>query len=294
MQLTFLLSVAYASASKRLVHVLEGPFLTESQTQDIRITVSEGEGTSTGGWSGFKVWPSAVVLLQHVHSTWRDNIVGLNILELGSGLPFLASGLAALGAKVCCTDMLEVLPHIEAALSGNRVTGAPSVSGLSEAARRRIRVQALDWGKQETMAELSARCGFVGDVDLVVGADLVYDEFSSDLLHRTVVDVLQGQGATAVLSLQPRSFPMEAALKHKGQVANFVRSFARLEGWSVRAAYPGSKDGPVIATLTPAGARPSRISSADKPGWQPVRYFTEAVPARDGPLQQGHETGGEL
>lgn len=266
--------------SQRFAHILEGPFLADSLkaiSHDTRIVIRETPNSSTGDWSGNKVWPSSIALLQHIHKAWADKLVGLNVVELGSGLPVLASGLAALGAEVCCTDLLEALPHIESSISKNDTSGM-SMTGLSSEARKRIRVRELSWGEESAQA-VAKNCGFAGIVDLVIGADLVYDGISWELLRQTLVTIVDGHGAIAVLALQPRGFPLVASLQQQGQVAGFVRSLASRENWDVQVERAGPTRGLLMITATPKGAS-ARVSSvtggaARKTDWRPVRHFTE-------------------
>jgi len=283
-----LLIATSESKPKRYVHVLEGPFLSDdalnATSSDTRISFSEVPSSSTGDWSGHKVWPSAAALLQHLHGLLGDKLRGLNVLELGCGLPFATSGFAALGALVCCTDLREALPFIESALSTNDTSGL-SMKGLTTDAHRRVRVRELSWGAEEVARGLSEYCGFKANVDLVVGADLVYDGNSWAPLEKTLMAILREHGATGVLALQPRGFPLVSSLKQQGQVAGFVRSLSSQAGWHVQAERAGSQEGPLIITVTPAGAHaravPAVGDAAGRPGWRPLRYFKVPVQAQD-------------
>lgn len=62
-----------------------------------------------------QVWPGALALLGHLHESWRGvgprrpapkevyELSNVEIVELGCGTPFLAAGMASLGAKVRLT-----------------------------------------------------------------------------------------------------------------------------------------------------------------------------------------------
>ena len=150
---------AGAAKPKRARHVLEGPFQDGEQ-----LVLLEGQGT-TGDWSGNRIWPAAVALVQHLHVTRGSGLVGMRILELGCGVPLVGAALAALGAEVCSTDHPEMMPHVRAAVTSNGVHGLPA------SARERLRLRGLLWGAPANVSEL---CDFEGPVDLVVGADLVY------------------------------------------------------------------------------------------------------------------------
>eukprot|EP00931_Biecheleriopsis_adriatica_P087959 TRINITY_DN62362_c0_g1_i1.p1 TRINITY_DN62362_c0_g1~~TRINITY_DN62362_c0_g1_i1.p1 ORF type:complete len:340 (-),score=61.77 TRINITY_DN62362_c0_g1_i1:45-1064(-) len=273
--------------SRRARHVLEGPKPIIDGGGSWRLVLKE-DSTATGAWSGNKVWPGALALLGHLHETWgrqgSKGLSGIRVLELGCGLPLVAGSLAALGAEVCATDHPRVLPKAEAAATSEERL----LEGLSEAALQRLQFRPLAWGRGLQTGNLSELCGFDGPVDLVVGADLVYDGFPVDALHETISDALVDHGATAVLALQPRLFPMAAALKEPRLVKSFLQRFAQKGSeWGVTAAPAGSdalgadqqpplpdgqaaSKGLVITTVTGPSARRSPPVQAD--GWHPIRY----------------------
>jgi len=263
--------------------VLEGP-LPDDAAGRWRLVLKE-EHTATGDWSGHRVWPSALALLGHLFDIVQDArsgdsspspvsaFTGLRVLEIGCGLPLLASALASLGAEVCATDHPRALPKAEAAIQREDPSHT-ALQGLTASSQSRLRLRPLAWGRNGgSDVNFSSLCGFDGPVDLLIGADLVYDGFPVDALHETVVDALLNQGAIAILALQPRLFPMAAALKEPRLVASFLRRLAQQGGgWDVTARPAGpdafgaaqqpllpdgqvASKGLVIATVTPPGAR---------------------------------------
>lgn len=263
---------AQPRAPRRATHVFEGPFLDDTGQDEAfspQIRLSESKSVSTGDWSGHRVWPSAVVLLQHLQRTMGAKLQGLRVLELGCGLPVLGAVLAALGAEVCATDHPDALPHAQGVLSED-APGA-TLTGLSLAARSRLRLRQLAWGESEDAPRnFSELCGFGGKVDLVIGADLVYDSFPAEALRETLVAALRTSGAVGVLTLQPRRFPATAHLSDPQKVSSFLRQLAGQPGnWEVRVDRPAQDeifgqqqlDKMVIATVVPPTARKSEESA---------------------------------
>jgi len=273
------------------------------------LELQEARAASTGEWSGHKLWPAALALLEHLHRGRGEALRGLRVLELGCGLPLLAAALAALGAEVCATDHPEVLPHAEEVLEAEGAHAGATLRGLSPVARSRLKLRGLAWGgadAEEAARNLTLLCGFAGPVDLLIGADLVYHDFPLEPLRETLVGVMRAHGASAVLALQPRRFPMAAALKEPRRVASFLKSLSSEEtGWEVHLDKPGREtravlgedavEGLVIATVTPAGAAPrgrATGAAAAPPAsdWRPVRYFREELPAE--PESEGADAVG--
>eukprot|EP00929_Paragymnodinium_shiwhaense_P053224 TRINITY_DN26642_c0_g1_i1.p1 TRINITY_DN26642_c0_g1~~TRINITY_DN26642_c0_g1_i1.p1 ORF type:complete len:367 (-),score=88.64 TRINITY_DN26642_c0_g1_i1:1-1101(-) len=324
---------AYDFAAGRVRHVIEGPFLAEAaaaadapegeERRLSRVTLSEIRNASTGEWSGHRVWPGAVALLEYIHRTKGAALVGMRVLELGCGLPFLAAALAALGAEVCATDHPDALPLLEALLPG-------TIDGLNAAAKQRLRLRPLAWGKsgaaseantsgewsasdttsssgeEQADADVQTLCNFSGKVDLIVGADLVYDAYPWEPLKETVASVLSDSGATAILALQPRRFPMVSTLGAPPLVPSFVRSLSGLrdaegKAWEVTVDRPGSEAKKQLGQKATEGlmlvnAAPPRVRKRSKTKGrqavgasaplQAVRYFQEAL-APDAAAEQG-------
>lgn len=314
----------------RYAHVLEGPFLSDAPGEEYggqavasRLTLDEEVGSTTGNWSGHRVWPSALALIDHLHRTRGGKLVGLRVLEIGCGLPLVGAALAALGAEVCATDHPDALPQVEAVLLDEALPPSlrARLQGFTAAARARLRLRGLAWGKGGLAAaspavdDFASLCGFSGPVDLLVGADLVYHHFPLEPLLETVTAVLRENGASAVLALQARRFPMVVALHDPQRLQGFLRSLAGHEGWEVVLSKPGpgslaqqsqdgssdgtvSTDGLVLATVSPQDARwrgraPSR-DAAEQPGWLPLRYTREELPAREGTEHAGGTGGTEV
>lgn len=290
--------------SARARHVLTGPFLCEMPScqsargtaalSDLTLALTEAHGTSTGEWTGHRVWPSAILALQYLHDTRGGALAGLRVLELGCGLPFLSSALAALGATVCATDRSDAAPLVLNALGASSVDGVAGatsvIEGLSNAARARLQVHPLDWGVLDAARNLSAHCSFEGPIDLIVGADLVYDGFPRDPLRKTLVAALIAEGATAVLALQQRRFPMAAALKEPRLVAQFLRQLAAEgDGWDVSVHQPSNEakaqfgdaaEGTLLATITPPLARErgrAPLDVHDLRQQRPIQYTRQVL-----------------
>lgn len=184
---------------------------------DVRVELRE-ETEATGQWSGNKVWPGALALLGHLNDHY--DLQNLSVLELGCGLPFLAAALSGLGAQVCATDHPRVIHRVAEAL------GAQGLLKLDEKLQQNIRFEPFAWGEELPLC--------AADVQLVVGADLVYDGFPVDALYDSTVQLLHSRdrAVAAVFALQPRKFPMTAALKEPQLIGKFLRRFAQ-QGWQV-------------------------------------------------------------
>lgn len=272
--------------------MLQGPFLNDSANGEAfsqGVTLIEGSGTSTSQWTGHRIWPSSVVLLQHLHRQVGLKLQVLRVLELGCGLPLLGASLAALGAEVCSTDHPEVLPHVENAM--RQPSGGASLTGLSQAARSRLRLRPLYWGERQgskhfSQRNLSQLCGFDQPIDLIIGADLVYDDFPSEPLLKTLIAALRLHGGIAVLALQVRRFPLKVHLDNPQKVSAFLRQLSsQPDGWEVIIDRPKHDAHPqfarddveniVIATIMPAAARTINQCTHAK---QPLRYLREDLP----------------
>eukprot|EP00434_Breviolum_minutum_P020667 symbB.v1.2.018221.t2/scaffold1421.1/size119699/2 len=202
--------------SPRARHVLSGT--------NFEVELREDHAETTGQWSGNKVWPGALALLGHLNDHY--DLEGLKILELGCGLPFLSAALVALGAQVCATDHPKVLERVE--LEAKRVT-----SSLTLMQQQGLSFEAFAWG-----AEQLPQCAV--SIDLLASWQmqffkviLVYDGFPVEALYESITRLLkQNSNSIAVFALQPRRFPMTAALKEPQLISKFLRRFAE-QGWQV-------------------------------------------------------------
>lgn len=162
-----------------------------------------------------------------------------------------------------------MLPFVEDALSVEP-QGA-SLRGLSIAARKRLRFRPLAWGEsgssdEASQSNLSQLCDFGGPIDLIIGADLVFDGFPVQALQKTLMAALRSHKGIAVLALQPRRFPQAAYLRDPQRISAFLKSFnGQEEGWQLRVDRPTpeavaqlGKEGVenvVIATITPPSSQ---------------------------------------
>ncbi|CAE7947216.1 METTL21C, partial [Symbiodinium sp. KB8] len=270
--------------TKRSRHILEGPAPESDGGGSWRLVLSE-DTAATGAWSGNKVWPGALALLGHLHETFGRTLVGFRILELGAGLPLLSASLAALGAEVCATDHPDVIDQVQAAADG-------LIEGLTSLAKARLQFAGYAWGGAFSHL-LPDRCKFSGPIDLVVGADLVYDGFPVDALYESLSNLLEQNGCSATLALQPRQFPMTAALREPRLIAGFLKRFLQERTWEVKTKSVGAQDlgipeqsllpdgepawkGLTLATIIPPGSRDPPLQST--PGEGTLRYQREALP----------------
>ncbi|CAJ1392705.1 unnamed protein product [Effrenium voratum] len=255
-------SVETCMAPKRARHVLAGT----GAEGDFELVLKE-ETVATGRWSGNKLWPGALALLGRL-SELAPRAPRARVLELGCGLPLLAAALAQLGAEVCATDHPSVMDQVRAAVKEELI------EGLSSSAIQRLRFEPLQWGEPLNLTP----CGFQA-VDLIVGADLVYDGFPVDALYQSLKELMGMYSGTVMLALQPRRFPMTAALREPRLVASFLKRFAQ-DGFQVSVEATTSEDlglaqqprrenqsaseGLVIATITTSDSAPLRRNAGSR------------------------------
>lgn len=132
--------------------------------------------------TGAVVWDGAVVLAALVAHSGTGKNPAPRLLELGAGGHGLV-GLAALLSGFCCA---ATLTDREPLLEQLRLNVAASL-GHDAALAGMCDVRPLLWGDTTSLSEL-------GDFDIVVAADCVYDVESADVLAETIAAVLvQGQ-----------------------------------------------------------------------------------------------------
>ena len=143
-----------------------------------------------------ELWPSGLALAQHVATL---DIAGKRVLELGCGLALPSFAAAAAGARVLATDWApECIELVERNAEANGLTVDASV---------------LDWKKPTGLDAES--------YDLVLAADVLYEERNAELLVRLLDNVVAAAGAALVADPGRRHAP-----------AFFEQ--AQAEGWSLK------------------------------------------------------------
>ncbi|CAD6190334.1 unnamed protein product [Caenorhabditis auriculariae] len=117
------------------------------------------------------LWESAVVLAQYLHQS-RGLVKGKRILELGAGLGLPSMVVLDGGAfHVFATDQMFALPRLRQNVQTN----------LSPEIQRHCDITCLDWFHPENSTDR------IQDVEVIIGADLVYNRELFDPLRRTLL-----------------------------------------------------------------------------------------------------------
>uniref|UniRef100_A0A7S0HW23 Calmodulin-lysine N-methyltransferase n=1 Tax=Hanusia phi TaxID=3032 RepID=A0A7S0HW23_9CRYP len=147
------------------------------------------------------VFQSAVVLCNLLtdrdHALYQYMNSEKKVVEVGSGTGVLGLASAAVGARVCMTD----LPHVLDQLRGNFQLYC-SNNPLGDELRMRCSVEQLTWGCESDAAR-------IGKADLILCSDCLYREET----HRSLLDTLKALSADhtlTVLSFEIRRPPIEA------------------------------------------------------------------------------------
>jgi len=121
------------------------------------------------GLTGAVLWDSGIIISKWIQSS--ISMSNKNVLELGSGTGIGGISTAMKGAaSVLLTDLEAVLPTIR---SNVRLSQAKNIS-----------VKELKWGKSNFPSEFRSSC-----FDLVIGADLIYNEQASFELIETINEI---------------------------------------------------------------------------------------------------------
>ncbi|XP_022055708.2 methyltransferase-like protein 23 isoform X3 [Acanthochromis polyacanthus] len=119
---------------------------------------------------GMYVWPSAVVLAQYLW-TYRDELKGKTVLELGAGVGLPGVVAASCGAAVILSDKPSCLQNCRRSCDAN---------GLQEVA-----LVGLKWG------EVSPDLVLLPRLDVIIGSDVFYDPRDFEEVIVTVAFLLR-------------------------------------------------------------------------------------------------------
>ena len=131
---------------------------------------------------GCTVWDGSIALAKMFENDLEiiENLKRFNILELGAGCGLVGLTLLHLGAKyVLLTDMEVCLPTLNENVFKNTQTSM----------RDRVQVMPYVWG--EVTTALTKR---QGKFDIIVAAEVLYDEVNSRLLAQSAVQLLAKNG----------------------------------------------------------------------------------------------------
>ena len=149
------------------------------------IQVDLDGGKSVGVVAAWPVWPASQALaraMAHAPSICR----GKRVLELGCGLGAIGLAAAASGAaEVLLTDAEPTVLEC--------VEEAAVATGVAE----NVKTQVFDWSDHEQRADLQARAR---PFDLLLAADVLYDEASPDLVASLIAALLPSAESEALIA----------------------------------------------------------------------------------------------
>lgn len=202
--------------------------------------------TATAVGIGGRIWESASVLCNHLVAS--EDLEGKRVIELGSGTGAVGLFASGLGAHRCLlTDGHEgMVDLIERNIERNDDVASPLGTTIVKAAQ-------LQWGTQH--AQLDDDDAF----DVILGADLTYDDDAHDVLATTLRTLLSTPDARAILA-EEHGVPRE--LESHSQNADALFADENLEHF--------------LAACTRRGLQVLPLSSP-RLQW-PMRDFFDAVP----------------
>ncbi|KZZ89224.1 hypothetical protein AAL_07872 [Moelleriella libera RCEF 2490] len=155
-----------------------------------RITILENRGLiAAGGTTGHRTWEAALHLGQFL-CTNKSLIVGKRVLDLGTGTGYLA---------ILCAKHLQAA-HVTASDGSddvlNDLIDNLGLNGLQRSTG--LAVEKLQWGSGAVRAGHEKRVGGA-PLDVVLGADVTYDQQSIPALITTLQELLQLQPNAQVL-----------------------------------------------------------------------------------------------
>ncbi|KAK9735904.1 hypothetical protein RND81_04G236800 [Saponaria officinalis] len=133
--------------------------------------------------TGQLVWPGAVVLNEYL-SKHVDELRGLSVLELGSGVGVTGILCGRFCNRVVMTDHNdEVIKILKKNIDHVSAENNPCADLVAEK---------LEWGSSDQINALVQR--YPEGFDLILGADICFQQSSIPLLFRTVEQLLQIRG----------------------------------------------------------------------------------------------------
>ncbi len=124
---------------------------------------------ASDAWYWASLWPASVALAEDLSG--RADLVGKRVLEIGCGCGLAGIAAGRNGAKVTVTDLEpQALTLAEENWTRNRLKPAA--------------LERLDWRRPADL----------GTFDLILGADILYDEMTFSALSRTLRQKLSREG----------------------------------------------------------------------------------------------------
>lgn len=164
---------------------------------------------------GFKLYPGALLLARYIEQTTGTSAAlsgARALLELGAGICALPGlMLASGGARVVATDIPEVVARLASNIDGS----SDCLQGRSGGS---VKAAPLYWGRdvgpehscKSVLASMAADAAARGhgestlagsaDLDLILGADIVYHEHLIEPLLHTLIDLTEPRAANAAAS----------------------------------------------------------------------------------------------
>ena len=151
---------------------------------EVRLRLGDYESCGVGG---LRVWPSARHLCSWLVSNNQELFSGeQEVLELGAGVGLcgiLVSKFSGVRRTILSDNKIPLLKVLEANVV---INSAPDTV---------VAVQRIDWTEE---AQALQQPESIDTFDVVIGADLLYDDGAAELLHATVVRRLR-PGGTVIL-----------------------------------------------------------------------------------------------
>eukprot|EP01060_Flectonema_neradi_P016485 TRINITY_DN23095_c0_g1_i1.p1 TRINITY_DN23095_c0_g1~~TRINITY_DN23095_c0_g1_i1.p1 ORF type:complete len:253 (+),score=46.85 TRINITY_DN23095_c0_g1_i1:31-759(+) len=152
---------------------LNNGFLQEFDVSGVGIKMIGNDSVDNTGAK--RVWDAAVVLAAYFTGGKgggkgkKTDVKGKKIIELGSGLGYLASVMAMQGADVLATEMEEMLPL----LARNTSIAISTARGEGKTSVKEVSVARLDW---TTHTDDIPKLPFTPPYDIILATDVIYLE----------------------------------------------------------------------------------------------------------------------
>jgi predicted nicotinamide N-methyase len=145
----------------------------EVGADSFRLAYAQGFPEASDEWYWASLWPSSIALAEHVLG--QIDLEGTEVLELGCGCGLAGIAAGKSGAKVTATDLM------------------PDALALTAENWRRNRlkperIRRMDWGNPDVDARY----------DVILGADVLYDEKSYTSLKRSLRSLLKPGGQVII------------------------------------------------------------------------------------------------
>lgn len=159
--------------------------------------------------TGQLVWPGAELLNHHI-SQCSDFLTGCSIIELGSGVGVTGLLCSRFCRQLVLTDHNEIVlkvlkQNIDLQLS----------SGISTCAE--ITSEKLEWGNHDQLSEILKH--FPEGFDLIIGADICFQQCSIPLLFETVEQLLRfgDKSGKCILAYVSRAKSIDAMVANEAK-----------------------------------------------------------------------------